>query len=120
MSTTEPRDDPEYLEPEEGAESVDALTADMGGRWLVITVGSRHVWDLQTLTYQRLPGASRSRFDFDGLVLPIARVGLFPVVGAQSVVYFDDPRDWTVQQFRVSSTVESISRLPDPPDAGAE
>ena len=42
-------------------ETVTELTPGMGGRWLVTTRGSQHVFDLNTMTYTRIPGAGQGR-----------------------------------------------------------
>lgn len=97
--------------PSDNTEFVDELGPGTAGRWLVTTVGSRHVWDLDLCTYQRLPGSSRSLFDHDGQVVRIGRIGAYPKVGARSLAYYDDPNDDTVEQFRISSTIRSIARL---------
>lgn len=108
-------------EPEDGAESVDALGPETGGRWLVRTRSSRHVWDLFRHTYQRLPGATSNHYPYDGQVVRIGRVGLYPKVGARFLVYYDDPSDQALEQYRLSGTVRSITRLPapGPPDEPA-
>lgn len=99
-------------EPPHGAESVDALGPGMGGRWLVRTRSSRHVWDLLRHTYQRLPGATSNHFAYDGEVVRIGRVAVYPRVGGRFLVYYDDPCDEALEQYRLSGTVRSITRLP--------
>lgn len=96
-------------------ETVDALTPEMGGRWLVTTQGSTHEWDLDAMTYMRIPGpASRAGgFSYDEVRHHIARVGAWPSVGCVSLVFFDDPDiPEFVEQWRQSSTIVSIERLP--------
>jgi hypothetical protein len=111
---------PESKQPD-GGESVDELHAGLGGRWLVTThKGTRHIWCLETMTYQRLPVAGRQRFDYDGIVHPITRVGVYPTVGASSLVFFDDPERPWMEQWRVSSTVAAIARLAARSEAGTD
>jgi hypothetical protein len=49
-------------------ETVHQLTPDMGGRWLVTTQGTTHVWDLDAMTYLRQPGPTThaGAFPHDG------------------------------------------------------
>src|SRR5262245_38235373 len=92
-------------------EEVPELTESMLGRWLVCTQGSEHVWDLDAMTYQRLPGRDRGHFEFDGQVLRISRITRWPKVGGQSVVWFDDPTDALIEQWRISSRIRLIVRM---------
>ena len=92
-------------------ETVDALHAGLGGRWLVTSQGSRHVWDLDAMTYRRLPGPGRKSFDYDGQQCPIDRIEVWPAVGRSSLVFFDDPNVPGVEQWRICSTIRTISRL---------
>jgi hypothetical protein len=73
---TSPMTVPQRTAPEEPADAgtVDALHAELGGRWLVTSQGSRHIWDLDAMTYQRLPGNGPKQFDYDGEVHHITRV----------------------------------------------
>lgn len=92
-------------------QSVEALDAGLGGRWLVTTRRSQHIWDLDAMTYQRLPGAGGNRFEHDGGVHAITSVQSYPAVGSCSYVFFEDPdRPW-MEQWRISSTIASITRL---------
>jgi hypothetical protein len=95
---------------------VQALGPDSGGRWLVATRRSRHVWDLDRRTYARLPGHGSQSFDHDCIEHPITRVKVYPEVGSCSIVWFEDPHDEFVEQWRVSSTIRSITQL----DPGGE
>lgn len=83
------------------------------GRWLVFTKGSVHLWDLDQGTYQRLPGEGRSRFDYDEVVVHLTRVERWPSVGSTSFIWYDDPiHPHTLEQWRQSSTIRRIQRLP--------
>lgn len=97
-----------------GDQHVDRLAPDLGGRWLVTTQGSEHVWDLDAMTYQRLPGLGRGQFDHDRTVVAIGRVEVWPAVGSCSLLFYDDPdRPCTHEQWRMSSLIRRICRLPD-------
>lgn len=102
---------------EEGdVEFVEKLTPDMTGRWLVTTQGTEHLWDLDRGTYARMPGESSvaGAFDHDGTEHPITRVEWWPRVGGQALVWYDDPENPVfIEQFRRSSRIRSIARLPD-------
>ena len=92
-------------------ETVTELTPGMGGRWLVTTRGSQHVFDLNTMTYNRIPGAGRGQFLGDGQPQRIWNIGAWPKVGASFYLEWD----WTYTQVqtRLSSTVQRIERLVD-------
>lgn len=86
------------------------------GRWLVTTArGSRHVWDLDAWTYQRLPHADASfSAPQDGQVLSITRVERWPAVGGTSLVWFDDlDAPNLLEHWRMSNVIVSIQRYPD-------
>ena len=95
------------VEPKE----VEALHSGLGGCWLVSTRTSRHVWNLDHMTYQRLPGPDGQKFVADGMVLPITHVGFYPAVGRSSLIFYDDPEGERRERWRVSATVVSITRL---------
>ncbi|HYB39743.1 MAG TPA: hypothetical protein VEF72_31185 [Mycobacterium sp.] len=108
--------DPSESNPDQ---TVDELRAEMGGRWLVRSRGSSHIWDLDQGTYERRPGAASlsGAFDYDGVPHSITRVEQWPKVGSKSLVWFDDPRrPLDVEQFRRSSTIVRIERYPTDPD----
>lgn len=93
---------------------VTELTPSMRGVWLVVTQGSHHVWDLDAMTYTRIPGpASLSGpFVMDGQPMPITRVQRWPRVGSTSLVFYDDPvRPLDYEHFRKSSRIESITPI---------
>jgi len=92
-------------------ETVTELGPGMGGRWLVTTRGSQHVWDLDRMTYTRIPGAGRGQFLGDGVPQRIWRIGTWPRVGSEFYLEWD----WTYDsvQTRLSSTVQRIERLAD-------
>lgn len=103
-------------------ETVEELHPRMGGRWLVTSQGSTHVWDLDAWTYERRPGpdSPSGPMLYDNLRHRISRVVWWPVVGGQSFLYYDDPANpWEREQFRRSSVITSIERLanPDRPEA---
>ena len=97
------------------AERVQELTPGMDGRWLVVTRGSAHEWDLDAKTYMRVPGpASMSGpFAFDSQPMAITRVDRWPRVGSTSRVVYDDPaRPDDLEQWRQSSQIASITKIP--------
>jgi len=102
--------------PADDIESVDALSPDMGGRWLVTTQGSQHVWDIDTMRYARFPGADSisGTFAYDAQTVPLTRVDRWPAVGSTFFIWFDDPlRPDETEHWRQSSAIASIVRLPD-------
>ena len=87
------------------------------GRWLVTTArGTRHVWDLDAMTYQRLPAAAASfRLPLDGPVVPITRVDEWPQVGSRFLLWFDEPSmPDRLEHWRISNRIVSIEPLPPP------
>ena len=82
----------------------------MSGRWRVVTKRSVHVWDLDQGTYVRLPGASSSVFNWDGVEAPILAVRVWPAVGEQFFVFLQDPGDLHMEQWRISSAVRRIEQ----------
>jgi hypothetical protein len=93
----------------------------MGGRWEVRARSSRHIWDLDAMTYTRLPGLDSTPMPYDGVPVPMTRVERWPAVGKQTLLFFDDPDDPTLEHWRICSTIRAIVRLPsaegDPPSA---
>jgi hypothetical protein len=101
--------------PEEPAttETVQQLSPEDHGRWLVTTKTSKHIWDLDAGTYQRIPGSDGPQFPWDGRAVHLARVSAWPKVGDKSLIWFDDPSmPDALEQWRRSSTVLRIERLP--------
>ncbi|MDA0251814.1 MAG: hypothetical protein O2892_12105 [Actinomycetota bacterium] len=90
--------------------AVDELSAELAGRWLVISQGSTHLWDLDSMTYSRFPGPmSVGGFPCDGESMRITRVERWPAVGSTSMVWFDDPeRPQEQEHWRQSSVIDSI------------
>lgn len=108
------------MDTTEAPQSIDALSPDDTGRWLVTTQGSRHIWDLDQRTYQRLPGEGRSSFAHDGGIMTLTRVERWPAVGNTSFIWFDDPTEpHMIEHWRQSSTIVSIERLEDEPEQPA-
>lgn len=89
-----------------------ALAPPTTGRWLITTAKTRHVLDLNTNEYMRVPSGASQSFACDGEPGRLTRVVL-PCVGLPMMVFFDDPRSPYIEQWRVTSSVCSISRLPD-------
>ncbi|HEV7146062.1 MAG TPA: hypothetical protein VGN48_03590 [Pedococcus sp.] len=95
------------------------MTSEQGGRWEVYTRKSRHIWDLDAMTCTRLRGDDSTPMVHDGTPMPITRVGRWPAVGGQALVFFDDPADPTLEHWRVCSTIRDIVSAPHADDAGA-
>lgn len=106
------------MSSEHTPETVTELTSGMGGRWLVTTRGSQHVFDLDHMTYTRIPGAGRGQFLGDGQPQRIWNIGAWPKVGSSFYLEWD----WTYTQVqtRLSSTVQRIERLVDEPETEDE
>ena len=99
------------------------LTPQTRGKWLVTTQGSRHVWDMDAMTYQRLPGKGRGAFAHDRNTVRITRVDKWPQVGEVFFLWFDDPEHpELLEHWRQSSRIESIELLTEvsKPEAGAQ
>lgn len=84
----------------------------MGGRWEVRTRSSTHIWDLDAMTYIRVPGEDSSPMPYDRQAMPLTRVEAWPAVGHRTLLFFDDPDDVTVEHWRICSRIRSITRLP--------
>lgn len=72
------------------------------------------MWDLDAMTYTRVPGAASlsGKFVMDGQPIPVTRVERWPRVGSTSLFFFDDPTDAThYEHYRQSSRIESITRV---------
>jgi len=96
-----------------GSPVVTEIREGLGGRWLVRSGGSRHVWDLDAGTYMRMPGSASPSFEYDGVPHRITTVEWWPRLGQRSYVWFDDPDGPAGHgHYRVSSTIQSIERLP--------
>ena len=100
------------IEARRFAAPVDELSAEMAGRWLVISQGSTHLWDLDTMTYSRFPGpTSVGRYPNDGSPMRITRVDRWPAVGSTLMVWYDDPEaPQDREHWRQSSAIVSITR----------
>ncbi|WIM89752.1 hypothetical protein PT015_10170 [Candidatus Mycobacterium wuenschmannii] len=93
---------------------INRLTAGMRGRWLVTTQGSRHEWDLDAMTYMRIPGpgTQSGQFPHDHQRMTITQVVRWPRVGTTSLVFYDDPSDpQRIRLWRRSSRITSITEL---------
>lgn len=90
------------------------LTPDMTGRWLITTrSGTKHIWDLDAQTYQRLHDGTNP-MDYDNEVVHITRVEWWPKLGERSYLFYDDLHDpKTLEQWRISSTIISIEPMED-------
>ena len=90
------------------------LTSGMRGCWLVVTQGSCHLWDLDSVTYTRIPGAASpsGAFSFDARPMAITRIERWPHIGSTSLVWYDDPANpGGREHWRQSSRIVSISEI---------
>ncbi|MGY4856861.1 metallophosphoesterase family protein [Cryobacterium sp. AP23] len=85
------------------------LTVGMGGRWMVHTLGSRHVFDLDRLTVERLPGPYSKGLSSDGI----------HQIRSLDTVQIGSPGRWTMHgdalveyYWHVSSVIRHIQHLP--------
>lgn len=96
-------------------ETVEELTPESRGRWLVTTQGSTHLWDLDHMTWARFPGprSLAGAFLADAEDLPIRKIGRYPKIGDTSLVYCDSPANPKLCHWRQSSMIAKIERLPE-------
>ena len=96
-------------------ETTVALTAEHTGRWLVTTEHSRHIWDLDQMTYTRLPEYPDAQpHEHDGAVVEIERVVRWPKVGARPLLWFYEPGlPRHFKDCRMNTAVVKIERLAD-------
>jgi hypothetical protein len=101
------------MREQDEAETVEELTAESTGRWLVTTQGTRHIWDLDAMTYARFPGAESLRGSClaDAEDLPILKVLRWPKVGDTAEVLCGNPDTPDLWHWRRSSTVARIERI---------
>jgi hypothetical protein len=93
---------------------VAALNESSRGRWLITTKRTQHIWDCDNGTYQRVPGLTSKRMEYDGETVAIGRVTRWPRLGATFLFWFDDPLDPDLlEHWRQSSPIESIVRAAD-------
>lgn len=96
-------------------ETTEELAPESAGRWLVTTEHSRHIWDLDAMTYTRLPKHPEARrHDHDATVVRINRVVWWPKVGTRPYLWFDDPENpMFIEHWRINTAVVKIERLAD-------
>lgn len=93
---------------------VTELRPGMTGRWLVRTRNSQHIWDLDEMSYTRRPCATSSQMAYDGVPGLISRCTALAVRRErESFVWFDDLLDPLLEQYRIRSSIASITRLED-------
>lgn len=95
--------------------TVEHLEEGISGRWRVFTQRATHEFDLDRMTYTRQPGSDSQSFERDGIEGRISRVVDWPTVGQRFFVFFDDPENPLMEQWRISSTVRRIESVD--PDA---
>lgn len=93
--------------------SVDALRPGMTGVWVVHTQGSSHVFDLDRMTWRRIPSPS-SGFGpqpTDGVEHTITEMRFWPRVGSLFVLWIDDcDSGVTKERWHRSSRIRLIER----------
>lgn len=96
-------------------EQADEFTPQSTGRWLITTQGTLHIWDLDQMTYVRMPSAAAKpgSMGHDKRPVPLTRVVRWPRVGECSCIWYDDPDSKFWERWRVSSEVQKIERLAD-------
>lgn len=74
----------------ETTETVTELTAESTGTWLVTTQGTRHLWNLDNLTYERFPAPDSltGRMLGDCAANPILKIEAYPLVGHSFLLWF--------------------------------
>lgn len=93
-------------------ETAELLTPGHDGRWLITTITSRHIWDLDRMTYQRLPGSTGTPMSNDDQEVAITRVAQWPAVGNQSLLFYDSPEAPSLfEEFRLSAIINRIQRI---------
>lgn len=105
----------------EGA--VEELIPHMGGKWVVQTQGTLHVWDLDEETYERRQhdGLNPMRSDREVVDLPPNNVITWPKVGEVFHILIEvDSYDGYGITSRRSSLIRSITPYTEEDDAGAE
>lgn len=101
------------------AEQVDELTSEHTGRWLVTTKSTLHLWDLDAMTYVRMPSedSKSGSMENDERAVRIGRVVWWPKVGKRPYFWFDDPESpMFFEHWRINSEVQKIERLSDMKD----
>ncbi|MHA3838269.1 hypothetical protein ACXR8F_21355 [Terrabacter sp. AAH1] len=89
--------------------SVDELTNESQGTWLVFTRHTTHCLDLDHHIYERRPGPDGSKFPFDFTPVRYSHIETHPQCGARMLVWFDDPTlpDFR-EHYRFSSPIRAI------------
>ena len=96
-------------------EQADELTPQNTGRWLITTQGTVHLWDLDQMTYVRMPSEASKpgSMGHDHRPVPLTRAVRWPKIGECSCIWYDDPDSKLWEHWRISSEVQKIERLAD-------
>ena len=66
--------------------------------------------DLDARTYKRRLGPTSQAFDYDNQPAPLTRIEVWPKVGRQMLIWFDDPvHPELIEHYRVCSRIRSIT-----------
>lgn len=101
--------------------TTESLDASATGVWLVTTAGSRHIRDYSRspdIYWTRLPGEGSPNLGADNQAHRLTQVELWPRVGTSTLVFFDDPDDIVLEQWRISSPIVKIEELVQAPGTG--
>lgn len=95
------------------SEEIEELTAETEGTWQITTQGTIHEWDVDNMTYKRMPGPESHAgvFVHDGRYMQITKVERWPKVGDTFFIWCDDPDDMFTERWRQSSTIVSIVKI---------
>jgi len=92
--------------------NIKKLSPGMRGMYLVTTQSSTHIWNLDDMEYTRVPGKkSRNSFAYDYVPAKITLIAKWPEVGNISCIFYDDPYDRSMEQYRISSKIKSIKKI---------
>lgn len=93
----------------------DELTPEDTGIWLVTTVGSKHTFDFEHLTYTRRNVDGLNPIEGDGETVPLDPdlIMIWPKVGDcfLMILRLGDFKPYTVGTIRMSSEVQSIEQI---------
>ncbi len=107
-------------------ERVQRIPEGSAGRWLITTMGSTHLLDLDKRIIARSPrvGEARNALDWDNTAQPFIDILIWPQVGQNFAVTYaktvDPELEGSAVRVRTTSIVRSIERLGHPGAWSAE
>lgn len=96
---------------------VDHLEPGMTGRWLLTSQGSKHLLDLDTLTWTRYRDDGRGAFVLDATPVQLTSIAIWPKVGLSPLFVFPHPQMPGFQAEYYLSALRSIESVAAPDDA---